>query len=383
MIRCKRLFEIIEELSDTYLDILEDVCNIESPTNYKEGVDAVGEYFLNMAEKLHWKTEVYSQEKSGNVVCITLNSESSGESICLSGHMDTVHSVGAFGSPVVKRDDTYMYGPGVMDCKGGIVAAFLAMDALERCGFCSRPIRLILQSDEENGSATSSKATIKYICSKAKGSLAFLNLEGSSGNTAVLQRKGILRYCFTVYGKSPHSARCVEAANAIAEAAYKIIKLEKMKDADGITCNCGVICGGTTANTVADNCHFYADIRYSTIDELDRAKEKVREIACNTAVIGCSCELEEVSYRPPMVLSEKNIELLGRMNEIYEENGLPALKARTCLSGSDAAYITECGIPCVDNIGTEGGEIHTRQEYIRIASLAEAAKRIAAYIYCI
>ena len=24
------------------------------------------------------------------------------------------------------------------------------------------------------------------------------------------------------------------------------------------------------------------------------------------------------------------------------------------LSGSDAAYVTECGIPCIDNLGTEG-----------------------------
>ncbi len=383
LIRCKRLFETIEELSDTYLDILEDVCNIESPTNYKEGVDAVGAYLLNMSEKLHWKTEVYAQKISGNVVCITLNSEAKGEPICLSGHMDTVHAVGAFGSPAVKRDDKYMYGPGVMDCKGGIVAAFLAMDSLDRCGYRSRPIHLILQSDEENGSATSDKATIRYICSKAGNSLAFLNLEGSIGNTAVLQRKGILRYCFTVHGKSLHSARCTEAANAIAEAAYKIIELEKMKDEAGITCNCGVIHGGTVANIVADNCCFYADIRYSTTDELDRAKEKVREITSNTMVAGCYCDLEEVSCRPAMILLEKNADLLSRMNAIYKENGIPALNARACLSGSDAAYITECGIPCVDNIGTEGGGIHTKREYIRIASLAESAKRIAAYIYCV
>ena len=50
-----------------------------------------------------------------------------------------------------------MYGPGVMDCKGGIVAAIMAMEALEKCGFTERPVQLLLQSDEENGSATSNK----------------------------------------------------------------------------------------------------------------------------------------------------------------------------------------------------------------------------------
>ena len=74
---------------------------------------------------------------------------------------------------------------------------------------------------------------------------------------------------------------------------------------------------------------------------------------------------------------------LERMNEIYKENGLPVLKKRMCLSGSDAAYVTEHGIPCVDNLGTEGGNIHSVDEYIRLDSLVESAKRIACLIYCI
>jgi len=381
--KCKQLFETIEELNNIYLDILEDVCNIESPTNYKKGVDAVGEYFLKMAEKRGWKTEVFKQAISGNVVCITLNPDAKGETISLSAHMDTVHPLGAFGSPAVKRDESKMYGPGVMDCKGGAVAAFVAMDALEKCNFDSRPIQLLLQSDEENSSATSKKATINYICDKAKGSAAFLNLEGIKGNTAVLERKGIIRYRFSIHGKALHSSRCPEAANAIAEAAYKIIELEKMKNAAGLTCNCGVIHGGTTVNTVPENCYFDVDIRFSTQEELEFAKQKVCEVAENITVNGCSCVLEEISFRPAMVLSEKNVSLLGRMNDIYKENGLPRLIARACPSGSDAAYITECGIPCVDNLGTEGGEIHSLNEYIMLNSLAESAKRIAALVYCL
>lgn len=380
---CKRLFETIDELQEQYLDILEDVCNIESPTNYKKGVDEVGEYFINIAKRHNWETEVYKQEISGDVVCLTLNPDAKGAPVCVSGHMDTVHPVGLFGTPAVRRDEKNMYGPGVMDCKGGIVAALLAMDALEKCGFNARPVRLLLQSDEENGSATSSKKTIEYICKKSEDAIAFLNLEGIKGNTAVLQRKGILRYRFTVHGRALHSSRCVEASNAIAEAAYKIIQLEKMKDADGLTCNCGVIQGGTAVNTVADNCSFVADIRFATNEDLEKAREEVGRITDNTTVDGCSCTIEEISYRPAMVLGDRNIKLLEKMNEIYSKSGLPVLTGRSCLSGSDAAYVTDFGIPCVDSIGTEGGEIHSVREYIRLESLAEAAKRIAALIFCI
>ncbi|MDO5478859.1 MAG: M20/M25/M40 family metallo-hydrolase [Clostridia bacterium] len=381
--KCEKLFNIIEEMEGKYLDILEEVCNIESPTDFKEGVDKVGKYFLDFAKEKGWKTEVLNQEISGDALLLTLDPDAKGAPVSLSGHMDTVHPVGSFGPVPVRRDEEKMYGPGVMDCKGGIVAALMAMEALDKCGFKNRPVHLLLQSDEENSSATSNKETIKYICEKAKGSVAFLNLEGIKGNTAVIRRKGILRYLFTVHGKALHSSRCAEAANAVAEAAYKIIELEKMKNPDGLTCNCGVISGGTKANTVADKCSFYADIRFSTDEELIGAKKKCKEVSDNITVEGCSCTLDEVSFRPAMAMSDKNINLLEKMNEIYKENGLPELTPRACLSGSDAAYVTECGIPCVDNLGTEGGNIHSVNEYITLASLAASAKRIAALIYCI
>lgn len=380
---CRLLFKTIEGLKEQYLDILEDVCNIESPTDFKTGVDEVGAFFINIAKQHNWKIDIFKQEISGDVVCLTLNPDAKGESVCVSGHMDTVHQVGSFGTPAVKRDEENMYGPGVMDCKGGLVAALMAMDALEKCGFNSRPVHLLLQSDEENGSATSHKKTVDYICKNAEGAIAFLNLEGSKDNTAVLQRKGILRYRFTVHGIALHSSRCAEAANAVAEAAYKIIELEKMKNSEGITCNCGLIKGGTTPNTVAEKCEFYADIRFATQNEKETVRKKIQEIADKSTVGGCSCKVEEVSYRPAMELTERNIKLLERMNEIYKENGLPVLTGRVCLSGSDAAYVTQHGIPCVDNLGTEGGNIHSINEYIRLNSLVESAKRIASLIYCI
>lgn len=380
---CRKLFEVIDGLSGEYLDILEDVCNIESPTSCKEGVDAVGSYFVKMAEKRAWKIEVLKQELAGDVICITLNPDSEGKPISVSGHIDTVHPIGSFGNPAVRRDEKNMYGPGVMDCKGGVVAAFLALDALEKCGFERRPVKLLLQTDEETSSRTSNKATIEYICKEAENSVAFLNLEGYKNGTAVLIRKGILKYCFTVRGKAGHASRCFDASSAIAEAAHKILQLEEMKDPYGITCNCGIISGGTVINTVPELCTFGVDVRFSNDEELKLARERIIAIAEDTKISGCSCEVQELSCRPAMPYAEMNNELLEKMNDIYEKNGLPVLKARSCLSGSDAAYTTMYGIPTVDCIGTEGGNIHSTDEYMYLTSLAESAKRIASVIYCI
>ena len=381
--KCKKLFSVIDEINDKYLDVWQQVCNIESPTNYKKGVDEVGKVLIKMAQERGWFVEVFEHQKSGNAICITINYKSNAQPVVFSGHIDTVHPLGLFGTPAVQRDEKCIYGPGVMDCKGGVVASFMALDALDRCDFTARPVKLIIQTDEETGSKTSSLATVEFMREKAKNAIAFLNTEGIQGNTAVLVRKGILRYRFTVFGKAVHSANCSIGANAIAEAANKILKLETLKDTDTLTCNCGTIEGGTAANTVAEKCSFTADFRFSSEEDCVKAQELVKEISEHNIIEGCRCELERISYRPAMLLCDQNINLLRRMNEIYKQVGLPCLTYRTCLSGSDAAYMTQAGIPTVDSLGVDGGKIHSIDEYAYLTSLAECAKRLASVTYCI
>lgn len=374
----KILFNEIDRLYPEYLDVLEDVVRIESPTNRKDKVDEVGRYFINMANERGWAVEVSPDEVAGDVVCITLNPDAKGAPVVLSGHIDTVHPIGKFPEPVVWRDEEKMYGPGVYDCKGGVVASFLAMDALDRCGFRERPVMLLIQTDEEVGSSISDHRTINYICERAKGAVAFLNVECWSGNTVVLVRKGILRYKFTVHGVARHSSLCYLAANAVTEAAHKIIELEKMKDKDGLTCNCGVIHGGTVANSVADVCEFTADIRFADDEQLKIAREKIREVAEHTTIEGCSCEVEQMSLRPAMPECERNLALYDKICEISAEAGLPILEARTAFGGSDAAYATIAGIPCVDSIGIVGEWAHSIKESAVMKSLAQSAKYQAA-----
>ncbi len=380
---CNELFKKIEAIESKYLDFLEDVCNIESPTDYKDGVDRVGQYFMKRAEEKGWKVEVFPQSVSGDIVVITMNPDAKGQPISLSGHIDTVHPVGLFLTPAVHRDEEKMYGPGVLDCKGGAVAGFMAMEALESIGFNSRPVMLLLQTDEEKGSMPSNKATISYICERSKNSLAFVNLEGHSDGTACVTTKGIQRYKFTVTGKAAHSSRCYQGANAILEATYKIQELEKYKDPATITCNCGVIEGGTVPNTVAQVCTFYADFRHKTNEEILEIERVVKAVADSVTVEGCTCTAQRVSYRVAMTYEARNVELLDTVNRIYSENGLPVLSERHGLGGSDAADVTSHGIPCIEGLGTQGGGVHSITEFIYLKSLVQSAKRIAAIVYCI
>lgn len=378
--KCEKIFQKIDELNQEYIKVWEDVCNLESPTNDKAAVDAVGSYFIERAKARGWEVEICEQPVSGNAVSITMNPDAKGSLICLSGHMDTVHPIGSFGTPAVKMDEEKIYGPGVTDCKGGVVAGFFAMDALHQCGFTDRPVRLLLQSDEEVGSMASNKATIGYICEKAKDAVAFLNLEGHSPDTeqVCVQRKGIITFTFAVTGVEAHSSNCAtNGSNAILEAAHKIIELEKLKDKDGLTCNCAVIKGGTVVNTVPGYCEFKANVRFATQEQLDWIKAYTQELADRVYVPGCKTEVSIASYRVAMERVERNLELVEKINRVCVPYGMRELKPAKRKGGSDAADVTAAGIPCVDSIGAGGGSIHSPDEYAYLNSLAESAKRVA------
>lgn len=374
---CGSLIKRIDDLQQEYITFWEEFCSIESPTDSKVGVDAAGNYIIEKAKAHGWKIEKQEQAIAGDCICITMNPTAKGAPVCLSGHLDTVHPVGLFGTPVVKKDDQKIYGPGVADCKGGIVASFMAMAALEAEGFTKRPIKLILQSDEETSSAESNKTTVEYMCECAKGAAAFLNCEPHVAGTVVLQRKGIAKYTFKVTGKAAHAGNCYDGISAIAEASHKILELEKHKDKDGITANCGIISGGTKINTVPEQCLFKVDFRFANEVQLAKIKEIVRKAADTSYIEGTTCEVVLESLRSAMELTETNIQLLEKANAIFKENQLPTLVCRITGGGSDAAYTTQCGIPTLDSIGVEFENIHSRNECALLASLGESAKRLA------
>ncbi len=75
------LFREIDKLSQKYLNIFEDVVNIESPTDLKVGVDKVGNYFIQMAKEQGFSIEVLKQEKAGNAILISMNDNSQKEPV--------------------------------------------------------------------------------------------------------------------------------------------------------------------------------------------------------------------------------------------------------------------------------------------------------------
>ena len=379
----KSIFKRIEEKTAEYASLLASLAEIESPTSHKAGVDAVGAFVADLAKARGFDVVCHKEAVSGNAYAITMNKDAEGTLICFSAHMDTVHPLGALKEMPVRIEDGKIYGPGVCDCKGGIASSLLAMVALDECGFTARPVRLILQSDEETSSRQSEKRTVDFMCESAKGASLFLNCEPHRRSLVTTERKGISRYELTVVGKAEHSAECYLGKNAILEASHKIIALEKLKDQSGITANCGVIKGGTAENTVAEKCVFTVDVRYATRAQMEEANAYVQRVADTSYIGGTSCSLVLKSSRIPMEWCERNETLLQKLNAVYEKHGIEKLTARSAGGGSDAAYITASGVPCLDTFGVVGGGIHAKDEYAEIDSIALSAKMLALAAYCL
>ena len=160
-----------------------------------------------------------------------------------------------------------------------------------------------------------------------------------------------------------------------------LLELEKLKERNVLTCNCGLISGGSTPNSVPEKCTFVADIRYRDDEQLSIAKALLEKVANTEYISGCSSTYELISHRVSMPVVQRNLDLLDRVNKILTDAGMAAMAPVALGGGSDAADVTAAGIPCLDGMGPKGGGVHSRNEFAYLASLPEAAKRVATILY--
>ena len=106
-----------------------------------------------------------------------------------------------------------------MDCKGGVAVALLAMAALEAAGV-SRPLRLILMSDEELSNRLTGPDGIAFLQAHARGCAAAFVCECGKRDEAVVERKGILKVRVDIRGRAAHAGMYyAEGISAVREAA--------------------------------------------------------------------------------------------------------------------------------------------------------------------
>ncbi|MBO7295935.1 MAG: M20/M25/M40 family metallo-hydrolase, partial [Clostridia bacterium] len=302
----------LQKLLPEYLEFWKTICNMETPSSDKNALNIQADFIEKFAVAHGFTVRRKSHDRAGDTMSIELAADSTLEPIALLAHMDTVHEKGAFGMPPVTESEGVLYGPGVFDCKGGIAVAMLAMQTLAACGENHRTLRLILNSDEENGTYVGD-AGVEFIHNEACGCCAAFNLEAGRADSLTVGRKGILKAEIIIHGVAGHAGNSYfESSSAIREAAHKIIDIESESEPDGITYNCGTITGGSVTNIVPAICAVGVDIRYKNAAQQQKAQAVLQRVTAQVSVPGCSAECKILHVRPAMECTEGNLALFEK-----------------------------------------------------------------------
>ena len=358
--------------SEVY-ELYREIVNISSQSYDKEGVDEVGNTIADFMVKHDFTVNRQFNEKSGNGITASMNDKNDGQKIIFLAHMDTVHKKGTFEEPLFKEKGDDLYGPGVLDCKGGIAMGILIMMALREIGYDS-PVKYIFAPDEEISLSLSGQTGIDFINENVKGADAVFTLESGTRDRIVTGRKGAMRYEVTVKGRASHAGSAYgEGISAIKEACTKILEIEKNSDTDGITYNCGIINGGKIPNSVPELCTFVLDIRYRNEKEENIAIETVKKVVETSYFAGTTSEIRLLSRRPAMEETNENLWLFEKVREVSERLGFEKFEKFLSGGASDAAFPTIMGIPTLCGMGIVGHSQHTLRETATISSIKKRA----------
>lgn len=359
--------------------LLEDLVLKPSSSRFKKGVDAVGALLAESLRSSGMNLELDRQSEVGDHLRFRSPACGDGRApILLFGHMDTVFPAdSAFNW--YREGEGKVFGPGVIDMKGGLVCAVYAIKALAHCGLLAEiPITFLCNSDEEIGSPASST----IVNAEAQKSLLALGFEcGGLQGEVVTGRKGKLGYRLVVSGRAGHAASAgAGKASAILELAHKIIALEQLNDRErGIVVNVGLIRGGIGANTVADRAVAEIDTRFLLGADAEETAGQIARIASQCTVAGTKAELLKTGGRPPMEQNSGNSRLFQIIRHEAERLGMACVEE---LRGgvSDANTIARAGIPVVDGMGPIGACDHSDREYMIRESLPARARLAACSI---
>ena len=293
--------------------------------------------------------------------------------LLFTGHMDTVFGADHdFQKLFWREEQEVLGGPGVADMKSGIAIMLAALQAVESVGAPGLGYEVVINSDEEVGSPGSAA----LIAAAARGKRAALTYEPSAlpDGTLAGARPGSGNFSILVEGRGAHAGRNPEEGrNALLAAADLALRLAALTKA-GLKVNPARIDGGGPNNVVPEKAVLRVNLRPLTPGDQVEA-----EAALDQAIAAVSVKHDVTISRhggfgrapkPVDARAMKLFELVRRSGaDLGQEIGW-----RDTGGVCDGNNIAACGVPVVDTMGARGGAIHSADEYLIVASLAERAR---------
>jgi len=371
----KAVTRLVQKNSKWIQEHLRELVQQESPSEDPQAVNAAMALAERWSKEQGARIKRHKRVKFGDVLELRFGpSQSKQKPVLLLGHLDTVWPIGTLKKMPWRKADGRFWGPGVLDMKAGVVMALAALETLREMNL-SRPVTLLLNSDEEVGSPISRPITERL----ALESSAVLVLEPAQGLAYKTARKGVGQYHVEVTGVGAHSGVDFEKGHsAILELAKQIQTISGFTNlARKLTVNCGVIAGGTRSNVVASQAWTEVDVRIAKASDAAHVEKLFRRLKVTDP--HCKLTVTGGINRPPMERKPGTIALFRQAKKLASALGFEIDEASTG-GGSDGNFTAALGVPTLDGMGAIGTGAHAPHEHILIEHLIPRTALLAAML---
>ncbi len=322
-----------------------------------------------------------------NVVGV-LRGTGGGRSLMWNAHTDTVGVEGmeAPFDPVVRAGR--LYGRGAQDMKASLVAHLEAIRLLQASGPLAGDVIVAAVADEEHGSLGTEAVVERYAPDGA------IVTEPTDMQLALVH-KGFAWIDVTTYGRAAHGSRPAEGVDATLRMGRALSRLEtlarSLRARDGHprvgppSLHVGQIRGGTAPSVYAARCWARVERRIVPGETPADALAEVRDIldALHAEDDTFEADAEPVFARHPLQTpANARIANIVRdcLADVLGDNAGPDVGASFW---TDAALLAEAGTETVV-LGPRGAGLHTTEEWVDLASVAQLAEVLAeaARQYC-
>lgn len=367
-------------------------CGINSGSRHLEGLEAQRAVLAAVLDRLPGSVESLplgpsteiapdgapSHQRHTDALRLTVRPDAAVQ-IVLTGHYDTVYPTESPFQAVRTRPDGALHGPGIADMKGGISVMLGALEAFEAHPLAGRVgYRVLLSPDEEIGSPASGP----LLSAIAAGAHIGMTYEPCMPDGALAgARKGSGNFHLAIMGKAAHAGRdFASGRNALAGAALAAAALHGLNgQREGVTINIGRIDGGGPLNVVPPSAVLRFNIRVPDADAADWCIARLAEILEAVRAQDLALDLHGGFTRPPKPVDPAQRRLLEAVREVGALVG-QSIAWRASGGVCEGNNLHAAGLPNIDTLGVQGGDIHSEGEFAWPASFAERARLSAALL---
>lgn len=359
------LIHYLESQIPEYLRLLQQFVELESPSfEHKASSDRCADFLEELFGGLGFRMKRLTQTTCGDHLYGELGTGA--KSALFVGHYDTVYPVGTLKTMPFRVEGGKAFGPGVLDMKGGIIMAYLAVKALQELKLMpERTVGVFFNGDEETGSFHSSDLIVE--AGRQYGQVLVMEPGVNDLHSLKTSRSGRGTYHLIAHGKAAHSgSNPHQAVSPLTEIARQLLFLEQWeKELEGVTLAPTAISGGEPETCmIPETARLTMDVRFRTPEVCQAVHRQIMELKALGP--GIRLEVQGKIDKPVMVADPA---LFQKAVELGRQCGLE-LKGVHIGGGSDGNFTSGAGIPTLDGLGTSGEFLHNPNEYIHVDHVA-------------